>query len=98
MREVGDELAQLMQLEDSGRLDPATLFAPFAGMPVLHVSPYTEPRWQMARQEYHQLLAAAEQQVVQKLREQCGECNEAWCSLLPAAAAAAAASCCCLVM
>jgi hypothetical protein len=73
MRETGEELAQLLSQEQAAAVELSQLYSSFAPLRVLHVSAYSLPAWAGAVEEYEMRIAVVEQQVIQKIRDKCGE-------------------------
>lgn len=73
LRELHEELAALFSQEEAAALGLPAVVAPFARLPVLHVSSYTAAAWESAHNEHERRLEAVEERVSQKLRELFGE-------------------------
>ena len=70
LRTVHEHLLRLLSTNEQTELRLTEAFTPFAGLHPLHPNPYTQPLWKAAVAQYERAMAAPEQRIAGKLRQQ----------------------------
>ena len=70
IRTQHDELLRLLSSEELKAFNVSRAFDPFRKMQVLHVSPYTDQKWQDSKAKYDSNMSAIEQEISNKLEKE----------------------------